>query len=166
MVKTKKILGWLKTGSIYLLLIIAISVAVDFWRAQSIASGQAPEMIAFDIKGEKVDIAAMSEKEPVLLYFWGTWCPICSSVSPSVNFLADYYPTVTVALTSGKPARVQQYLDAKGYDFSTLNDPKGVLSKQWGVSVTPTLFIIDKGEITSVTTGFTSPIGIWPRLVF
>jgi len=166
MVKFKTILSKLKTAFVYLLLMVAISIAVDLWRSQSIISGNAPELISTSIQGENIDLIAMSQKEPVLVYFWGTWCPICSAVSPSVNFLSDYYPTITVALTSGKTERVQLYQKAKDYQFSTVNDPKGSISRSWGVSVTPTLFVVDKGEITSVTTGFTSPIGMWLRLIF
>lgn len=123
-------------------------------------------MVVTSIQGDEIDLIAMSQKEPVLVYFWGTWCPVCSTTSPSVNFLSDYYPTVTVALTSGKPERVQQYQTEKDYQFQTVNDQKGAISRSWGVSVTPTIFVVDKGEITSVTTGFTSPIGIWLRLIF
>jgi len=123
-------------------------------------------LVVTSIQGDEIDLIAMSQKEPVLVYFWGTWCPVCSTTSPSVNFLSDYYPTVTVALTSGKPERVQQYQTEKDYQFQTVNDQKGAISRSWGVSVTPTIFVVDKGEITSVTTGFTSPIGIWLRLIF
>jgi len=143
-----------------------VSIAVDLWRSQSIVSGNAPDLVVTSIQGDEIDLIAMSQKEPVLVYFWGTWCPVCSTTSPSVNFLSDYYPTVTVALTSGKPERVQQYQTEKDYQFQTVNDQKGAISRSWGVSVTPTIFVVDKGEITSVTTGFTSPIGIWLRLIF
>ena len=143
-----------------------MSIAVDLWRSQSIVSGNAPDLVVTSIQGDEIDLIAMSQKEPVLVYFWGTWCPVCSTTSPSVNFLSDYYPTVTVALTSGKPERVQQYQTEKDYQFQTVNDQKGAISRSWGVSVTPTIFVVDKGEITSVTTGFTSPIGIWLRLIF
>ncbi|MDX2320899.1 MAG: redoxin domain-containing protein, partial [Moritella sp.] len=61
--------------------------------------------------------------------------------------------------------RINQYLNAKDYQFNVVNDPRGGVSRDWGVSVTPTLFVIDKGEIKSVTTGFTSPMGMWLRLL-
>ena len=100
----------------------------------------------------------------IILDFWATWCGVCSTVSPSVDFLSKDYQVVTVALSSGTNERVQRYLNAKEYDFNVINDEKGLISRQWGISVTPTLFFINKGEISSVTTGFTSPLGIWGRL--
>jgi thiol-disulfide isomerase/thioredoxin len=166
MVKSKKRVSKLKTAFAYLLLMIALSIAVDLWRSQSMVSGNAPELISTSIQGENIDLIAMSQKRPVLVYFWGTWCAVCRTVSPSVNFLSDYYQTVTIALRSGKAERVQLYQTAKNYQFSTVNDPKGSISRSWGVSVTPTLFVVDKGKITFITTGFTSPIGMWLRLIF
>ncbi|WP_019614942.1 protein disulfide oxidoreductase [Psychromonas ossibalaenae] len=156
--------GWLKEALVLVLLLTVISWAVDFWRSGSMASGQAPALTAVSVQGEKIDLGAMSQDKPVLLYFWATWCPVCSYVSPSVDFLSADYQVVTVALTSGEEERVHKYQQAKEYDFSTINDPKGQISQAWGISVTPTIFIIDKGQIKSVTTGFTSPMGLWMRL--
>ena len=122
-------------------------------------------LVVNDVQGNKVDLLALSAKQPVIIYFWATWCNICSTVSPSVDWIADYYPVLTVALSSGDNIRIKQYLHSKNYGFSTINDQQGLISKAWGVSVTPTIFIVDKGEIKSVTTGFTSPIGMWFRLL-
>lgn len=158
-------LGWLKEAAILITIVVVMGWGADLWRSQSIVSGQAPELISQSILDNEVDLIAMSQDKPVLLYFWATWCSICSGVSPSVDFLAENYQVVTVALTSGESPRIKQYMGAKEYAFSVVNDPKGEISRTWGVSVTPTIFVIDKGEITSVTTGFTSPIGMWLRLL-
>lgn len=157
--------GWLKEILIFITIAVVIGWGVDLWRSQSMPSGQAPQLITQSVQGEHIDLIAMSQEKPVMVYFWATWCAICSSVSPSVDFMHDSYQVVTIALTSGEPKRIKQYLGAKGYDFNVVNDPKGEISREWGVSVTPTIFIIDKGEISSVTTGFTSPIGMWLRLL-
>ncbi|MFT6986570.1 MAG: thiol-disulfide isomerase/thioredoxin [Psychromonas sp.] len=162
----KPLLSWIKEALIFLLIAIVIGWGIDLWRSQSMASGTAPDSIASSLQGEQIDLQALSQEKPVLVYFWAIWCPVCSAVSPSVDFMADYYPVVSVALRSGEDKRIRQYLNGKEYDFSVVNDPKGLLSRAWGVSVTPTIFIIDKGEIKSVTTGFTSPLGIWLRLLF
>ncbi|RBW41667.1 protein disulfide oxidoreductase [Psychromonas sp. B3M02] len=164
--KPKK--GWgshLKSGAIYILLAFALGWGVDLWRAQSIASGKAPALVATSVQGEQVDLIAMSQEKPVLVYFWATWCSVCTTVSPSVNFVSDGMQVVSIALSSGSEERVQQYLNAKDYDFTVLNDPKAVISRTWGISLTPTLIVVDKGEITAVTTGFTSPFGMWARML-
>ena len=164
--KRKGLWAWVKELLLFLVIAMVLGFAIDVWRSQSMASGKVPDLILTSVQGEKIDLALMSQEKPVLVYFWATWCPVCRTVSPSVNYLSKHYQVVTVALTSGEPALIKRYLQAKEYDFSVLNDPKGVISHQWGVSVTPTIFIIDKGEVSSVTTGFTSPLGIWLRLLF
>jgi len=166
--KAKKNTGWLsrvKSISIYVFFALALGWGADFWRAQSIASGQAPELIATSVQGGKVDLIAMSQEKPVMVYFWATWCSVCSVVSPSVDFVDNNMQVVTVALNSGGSTRVKQYLDAKEYDFTVLNDATGAIGKAWGISLTPTILVVDKGQITSVTTGFTSPLGMWARML-
>ncbi|PKG39195.1 protein disulfide oxidoreductase [Psychromonas sp. Urea-02u-13] len=158
-------LGWLKEGVIMVAIVIIIGLGADLWRSQSMASGQAPQLLAESVQGNNIDLIQMSQEKPVMVYFWATWCAVCTSVSPSVDFISDNYQVVTIALSSGEAQRIKQYLNAKEYNFTAINDPKGEISRTWGVSVTPTIFVIDKGEITSVTTGFTSPIGMWLRLL-
>jgi len=163
--KIKK--GWgtrIKSMLGYLLFFLVVGWGVDAWRAQELVSGKAPILTAVSVQGKPIDLMAMSQEKPVLVYFWATWCSVCSTVSPSVDFVSDGHQVVTVALSSGPDARVQRYLQAKDYDFTVVNDEKGTISREWGISVTPTLFVIDKGEISSVTTGFTSPFGMWARL--
>jgi thiol-disulfide isomerase/thioredoxin len=161
--------GWLKEIVLLITIVIVVGWGADLWRSQSMASGQAPELIAESVQGDNIDLIAMSQEKPVMIYFWATWCAVCSSVSPSVDFISNSYSNnyqvVTVALSSGEPQRIKQYLNAKDYNLKVINDPKGDISRAWGVSVTPTIFVINKGEITSVTTGFTSPIGMWLRLL-
>lgn len=158
-------LAWGKQVSVYLLLVIIVGWSVDYWRAKSIVSGSAPALVAISIQGEAIDLISLSQDKPILVYFWATWCGVCSTVSPSVDFIEDHYQVVTVVLSSGSQQRLQQYLSGRQYSFSTVNDPKGVIATEWGVSVTPTLLVISKGQIKSVTTGFTTPIGMWLRLL-
>jgi thiol-disulfide isomerase/thioredoxin len=163
--RRKNWLGWVKELIIFISIVVIISLGADLWRSQSMASGKAPQLIAESVQGNNIDLIAMSQEKPVMIYFWATWCGVCSSVSPSVDFISANYQVVTIALTSGESKRVKQYLNAKEYNFNVINDPNGTISGTWGVSVTPTIFVIDKGKITSVTTGFTSPLGMWLRLL-
>jgi len=163
--KRKGWFGWLKELVTLTFIMIIVSSGIDLWRSQTMASGSAPELLAQSVYDESLDLHAMSQDKPVMVYFWATWCSICRGVSPSVDLISDHYQVVTIALTSGKKEHVQHYLNAKKYSFNVVNDPKAKISRAWGVSVTPTIFVINKGEISSVTTGFTSPIGMWLRLL-
>ena len=161
-----RIRKWAKEALVAIIIVTLAAIAIDMWRSRSMASGSAPDLPYTTLQGEAVDLIAMSQEKPVLVYFWATWCPVCNFVSPSVDFMSEHYDVVTIALRSGDEKRVNQYLTAKEYGFATINDPSGKISQEWKISVTPSLFVIDKGEISSVTTGFTTPLGMWIRLLF
>ena len=146
-----------------IILVIAFTV-MDFWRKpQSLAPVLLePLTIA---TGEVVSIAELSEKQPVLVYFWATWCGVCRFTSPTVSDLAKSgVPEVTVALRSGESSRLLAGMEKKELDFPVVNDINGQLAAQVGVTATPTFMIIDKGEMVSFTSGWTSYLGLKSRL--
>lgn len=162
---TQRLLGWLKQIIIYLGLAIFVSVAVDLWRDKDRESNIMPALAAVSLQGEHIDLASLSRDEPVLLYYWASWCSVCNFVSPAVNMIADHYPVVTVALSSGDDARLGKFLSYKDYRFSVINDNESTFGREWQVNVTPTIFIVKDGEIVWFTTGFTSLPGLWWRLL-
>ena len=107
----------------------------------------------------------MSHERPLLLYVWATWCSVCRYTTPSVAALADDGGNVmTVALRSGDNATLTRWLAHKKTALPTINDASGQLSQRWEVQVTPTLIVISRGEVKSVTTGWTSNWGMRLRL--
>lgn len=124
-----------------------------------------PALEAQLISGEPYRLSEHAQTSPVLIYFWGSWCPLCSMTSSTVSDLAKDYSVVTIALSSGDEKDVQAYLNNNAYQFPVINEPDGKISLNWGVSGTPTFFIIDsQGDIASVTMGATSRWGLQFRL--
>ena len=107
----------------------------------------------------------MVKDSPVLIYFWASWCPLCSVTSPIVTELSKDYQVLTIALSSGNELQVLSYLQENKYHFPVINDPDGVISKKWNVFATPSILIINReGEISSVTIGISSALGLKLRL--
>ena len=70
----------------------------------------APALHAQFISGESVEFSQMYRDAPVLIYFWGSWCPLCSYTSSTVTELSKEYSVITIALSSGNEDEVLLYL--------------------------------------------------------
>ena len=97
----QKVLSIIKTMLLYGLVFAIIYTAVNWWRQPVMPAN--PQLQLTDYQGQVVNLTALSNEQPTLVYFWGTWCPICSVTSPTINTLAaeNNYPIVTVAIKSG-----------------------------------------------------------------
>jgi peroxiredoxin len=148
------------------IILIVILAAYHFYQTRN-TPNIAPVLQAQLISGKSVDLGQIAQDSPVLIYFWGSWCPLCSYTSSTVTELSKDYQVLTIALSSGSEEKVQSYLKENNYHFPVINDPDGLISQQWAVFATPTFFIINRnGEISSVTTGITSAWGLKLRLWF
>lgn len=158
----RRLPGWV-TALLWLVAFVSVPLLMDQWRHRD-APESLPPQVLLDLDGTRLDLHQMSREQPVLVYFWATWCPICRLVSPSVDALRDTHPVVTIALSSGTPEQVADYAAEHELGFRIVNDPDGHISRAWGVGVTPTLAVVHRGEIRSMTSGVTTPPGISLRL--
>lgn len=156
--------GRLGQFGLFLLLLAAVTTVSDAWRSRAVPDQGLPDWPLHSLEGETIDLDSLSAEGPVLVYFWATWCGVCKLVSPTVDWLADDYTVISVALTSGDSRRVARYMTAKGYHFPVVNDPRGELARAWGISATPSIAVIRNGEISSFTVGITTPPGLLARL--
>lgn len=154
----------IKQIALYVALFIAVSVVVDAWRGRNLPSGPIGPLTVTTLSGGSLDVRKLSHEQPIVLYFWGTWCPICEWVSPTMNWLAEDYNVLSIAIRSGDNERIARYLAANDYGFVTVNDSTGMLAQRWNIVATPTVAIIADGEIVSYTTGASTPVGLWLRL--
>ena len=149
----QKVLSIIKTVLLYGLVFTLIYTAVNWWRQPVMPTN--PQLQLMDYQGQSVDLTAMSKDKPTLVYFWGTWCPICSVTSPTINTLAASgdYPIVTVAIKSGSDQDLGGYLQEHNYNFTTINDQQGIIFDDWQGQVTPSYVILKDGKMTQGLTG-------------
>ena len=158
----KKIIAWAKQATQMLLLLLAISLAVDALRAPKLPIQAAQTALPIvprspDAAPLTTTLQAASQNQTLLLYIWGAWCGVCKHTSPVIQRLHDDgTPVLSVALRSGSDDDIRAYLQQQGYTFPAVNDDNGAWSQQWGVKVTPTIVLIKNGKVLHSTTGLAS----------
>lgn len=159
-----RLLRWLREGIILAILLGSVLLVIDWWRAP-VTPPSFESMSLQTLEGQMVTLEMLSAERPLLVYFWASWCGVCRFNTPDIADLYDEGNNVmTIALRSGNNDEVMSGLRRKGYHFPVVNDPLGMISQHFQISVTPTLLVIYRGRIVSTTSGWTSYWGIKLRL--
>ncbi len=155
---------WLRRGLEVLLFIILI-MGVRAWQQRDIVTGLAPPLNGVLLDGKSF-VLPDKPVQPMLVYFWASWCPMCRAQQGSIESLSqDNQNVITVAMQSGSSGAVQQYMREQGVSYPVINDSEGQVSATWGVQAVPASFIIDTdGKIRYVEIGYTTEIGLRIRL--
>ena len=152
--------GWV----LNLLLVVLVFVAVQWWRARPLASGEAPPLSGTTLSGESFDLRDL-RGEPVLVHFWASWCPVCKLEQSAIDSIARDHRVIAVAMQSGGAAEVRRYLAEQKLGFPVLVDRDGILASQWGVPAVPASLVIDReGRVAYSTLGLSTEPGLRARL--
>ncbi len=142
----KRLLPYLKSLIQALLLFILISVAVDWWRKPNQPMQASSESLHV-INGNSTSLETLSKERIAVVYFWGTWCHICSYTSPTIDRLhQNGIPALGVAVHSGPDTEIQTYMKEHQLQFPTVNDSDDQLAANWKIAVTPTIILIKKRQ--------------------
>lgn len=146
------------------LVIGLLYAAVFAWKGRGMAEGPAPALRAVDLAGRSVDLAAMRGR-PVLVQFWGTWCPVCRMELESLQALSRDRQVVTVAMQSGEESEIRAFMRKHHLNYTVIADPDGGIARRWGVSAVPAGFVIGpSGRIRFRVVGLTSLWGLRARM--
>lgn len=157
--KIKTIIKELVLGAIILFIFINI---VSYIRKPILESKEVPA-----IQATLVDATVYKQKEgkPLLIHFWGTWCPTCKLEAPNIEQVSKNYEVLSIAVNSGSDEKIQAYMSDNGLSFSVLNDTEAKWAEKFNVEVYPTTFIYDsKGKLQFTEVGYTSTLGLFARL--
>ena len=153
-----------KSWGITLLLAVVVFSVLSAWKSKDMLLGPAPVLAGYDLQGQLMTLEP--NDGPTLIYFWATWCPICGFTISSIASIAEDYPVITVATTSGSEEEIATYLAQKNISLPVMMDDSGDLGRHWGVTGVPAIFILDsKGQITHRSLGYASELGLRARLV-
>lgn len=115
-----------------------------------------PALNAPDMSGKAWPLEALRGR-PVLINFWATWCAPCKEEMPTLQTLADLEGDgmVVLAVNVREPLpRVVRYVQQAGLTFTVLPDPRGDITRAWGMTVFPTTVLVDtQGRPQRVVSG-------------
>jgi len=155
----------LKSWTINIALILIVYFFVQAYQGRHAPqSGPATDIQATDISGQAIELEHYQGRA-TLIYFWATWCNICSMTRGSIDNIAQDYPVITIASQSGSNKEIQTYQKKHQFDVTIINDKTGRLSNAYGVRAFPTIFVLDsQGNISDVEIGLSSEWGLRLRL--
>lgn len=143
--------------------LVLVVVAVQWWQARNLAAGAAPSLTGHLVDGRPYQLDP--SQGPTLVHFWAEWCPICRAEEDSINAIANDWPAITVATTSGDADEVAAYIKQQALTMPVLMDEDGRVAKQWGLKGVPATFVVDTdGAITHASMGYSTELGLRLRI--
>ena len=141
-------------------LVLLVVGAVQGWRGRDlVADGTpAPDLALRDLQGNLHRLSDYRGR-PVMLHFWATWCGVCRQEFGALNALeADRGDALLLAVAEDgdDASALRSFVDERGLTYPVLRG-KDSVSRQWGITVFPTSFYIDRqGRIVTHQMGMTT----------
>ena len=144
--------------------VVLFFMLLHAWNTRGAPQGLAPEISGQLLDGNPVSLEELRGK-PVLVYFWATWCPVCSIEQSTIDAIADDYTVLSVAMDESSPEQILAYMQDYDVDYPVLHDPDYRIAHRYAIRGVPSSFIVDAGgNIRFVDTGYTTSPGLRLRL--
>jgi peroxiredoxin len=122
-------------------------------------TGLAPDFSLQDLNKNTYTLSSYRSKQPVILFFWTTWCHFCRR---ELKMLKDIYPQLQkdgaelLAISVKEPAyKVDNFLKGYVLNFKVLLDRYATVAAAYDILGVPTFVLIDKkGRIVFRTNYF------------
>ena len=160
----KTLLHYVKSLLQAVIIFIFLSLIVDWVRKPDQPLQSAAQTLTLT-DGQTTSLQSFSQNRVAVVYFWGSWCRICSYTSSTIEKLhQDNIPTLGVALRSGSDADIARHMQQNNLSFPNFNDSDGLMAQKWNIAVTPTIIILKDGKMIHHTSGLSSYIGLKIRI--
>jgi thiol-disulfide isomerase/thioredoxin len=77
---------------------------IQMWDVGLKVGAEAPAAVVERLDGGTVNIADYYGRQPVVLEFWATWCPLCKKLEPSLQAARQKYAGKVTFVSVGVPA--------------------------------------------------------------
>lgn len=106
----------------------------------------APDFVLETEDGSPVRLSQF-RGQPVLINFWGTWCPGCDQEMPLLQQAFEgHRPAGLVLLgvnVGDTPAVIRAYKEKRGLNFLTVMDRDRFASRRYGANALPVTYFVD-----------------------
>lgn len=153
----KELLSWV-------VVIAILSNVMSYLRKPTLQSDQLPPIAVTLIDGTPFESQQL-EGRPLVLHFWGSWCPTCRMEAVVIESISHDYPLLSIAVNSGSDSEIATYMQEHELSFKVLNDREGSWAKRFDVQAFPTTFVYDgRGKLRFSEVGYTTTAGLLARL--
>ncbi len=142
----EKTIRYFKEALLFVALLFILSTAVSLYRTSSMTLGD-----------------EVCKSGAQIVYFWGTWCPVCKITSPNVERISKEFNVLAVAVRSGEESQVKEYMRKEGLHMKLQNDKEGTIAGKNGVSIFPTIVFCKNKRVKMAEAGYMSTFGLWLR---
>lgn len=145
---------YLKEISLLIVIVTIFSNILSYYRSMDINSTypNLDSLTLIDDKGFKYN-----KNSVLVVYFWGSWCPICKIASPNIQILSKYYDVLSVAVKSGSTDDIHNYLSKNELSLNTFNDVDGNFTSMMNIKTFPTIMVYSSdGKLVYRDVGYTS----------
>src|SRR5205807_10025737 len=117
---------------------------------------KAPFVAGEDVDGKSVDLGQYVGRQPVVLEFWATWCPLCNALEPSLRAAHARYGRTVRFLAIGvgvnqSPASIKRHLAEHPLPFPVLYDAAGAAVRAYQAPTTSYIDVMNNGGTVTYT---------------
>lgn len=126
----------------------------------------APAFELQDVRGGRVELAALQGR-PAVLYFFAPWCRVCAVSAPQLRWFdrwsGDSASIVLVALDYGSPDEVSAWAHRHELGMPVLLG-ESATAADYRIRGYPTYYVLDaEGRIAARDFGVSTVLGLWWR---
>lgn len=129
-------------------LLIIFIIFIPQYLAPKEPLSSAPDFKLTDLDKNIITLSNYRNKQPVILFFWTTWCPFCRK---ELKILNNMYPELlkegleVLAINVGEYTyKVENFAKTYKLTYKVLLDKDTTVTESYGILGVPTYILIDK----------------------
>lgn len=112
-----------------------------------VSAEQAPDWRLAAGDGDSIRLSQAVEEQPVVLFFWATWCPYCKALMPHLQSMRlEYGEDIEIfAIQIKDKSDAVAFVEEAGYDFTVF--PQGdQIAELYAITGTPGVIVVDREQ--------------------